>query len=555
MFDVENLFERRADNRWERVCAGDLFERNVWSRPDHEALVGMPGAFVDPAYERMTYRQADEAANRFANGLLARGLGRGDRVLLVCENTIEAYIAKIAIGKAGMVVVPVNPSLAEDVIHHLVERCAPRFAMVDAELWPRVGKALAGAGLAVDVTIPIGGEVIEGSISHADFVRDQPTTEPDVTVHGDDIWQILFTSGTTAMPKGVMQSHTYAYFAAYSFALTLTRGIPHEQDLRLCTFLPAIYHVTDLCLTLPAFVCGGTLILGRRPDPHGAAIAVTREGATAYYPGSSQMLRAFAEMVHSDPMAYSARTVKVIPFAWSNIPPGLATMLQDLCGPDVHLFEIFGQTESITCHRFHLERNADKYRRHAPHVNYVGTPSPALASAVWDEEGNDLRDQPGVQGEAVYRSPGITAGYYKDRAATEQAFRGGWFHSGDTCVYDEEGDRVMQDRSKDIVKSGGENVSSLRVEAVLQGHPAVARAAVIGVKHERWGEAVTALVILGGAERGAGPSEAELIAFARQRLAGFELPKKIIFVEDFPVTVGGKVLKYKLRAQYENLYE
>ena len=466
----------------------------------------MPGAFVDPAYERMTYRQADEAANRFANGLLARGLRRGDRVLLVCENTIEAYVAKIAIGKAGMVVVPVNPSLAEDVIHHLVERCAPRFAMIDAELWPRVGKALAGAGLTVDVTIPIGGDVAPGSISHADFVRDQPATEPDVTVHGDDIWQILLTSGTTAMPKGVMQSHTYAYFAAYSFALSLTRGIPHEQDLRMCCFLPSIYHVTDLCLTLPVFVSGGTLILGRRPDARGAAIAVTREGATAYYGGSPQMLRAFAEMVHSDPMAYSARTVRVIPFAWSNIPPGLTTMLQHLCGPDLHLFEIFGQTESITCHRFSLERNAIKYQRHAPHVNYVGTPSPALASAVWDESGKDLRGRPGEQGEAVYRSPGITAGYYKDREGTEQAFRGGWFHSGDTCVYDEDGDRIMQDRSKDIVKSGGENVSSLRVEAVLQGHPAVARAAVIGVKHERWGEAVTALVILHPAEGSATPA-------------------------------------------------
>ena len=553
MIDVENLFERRADNRWERVCAGDLFERNTWSRPDHEALVGCPGAFVDPAYERMTYRQADEAANRFANGLLARGLQRGDRVLLVCENTIEAYVAKIAIGKAGMVVVPVNPSLAEDVIRHLVERCAPRFAMVDAELWPRVQKAFSGASLALDVTIPIGGDVIAGSTSYADFVKGQPTTEPDVTVHGDDIWQILFTSGTTAMPKGVMQSHIYAHFAAYSFALSLTRGLGHESDLRMCCFLPSIYHVTDLCLTLPVFLAGGTLILGRRPDAREAAAAVTREGATAYYGGSPQMLRAFAEMVHSDPMAYSARTVRVIPFAWSNIPQGLTTMLHDLCGENVHLFEIFGQTESIACHRFPLERNADKYRRHAPHVNYVGTPSPILASAVWDQGGNDLRESPGTPGEAVYRSPAITSGYYKDAAATAEAFRGGWFHSGDICAYDDEGDRIMQDRMKDIVKSGGENVSSLRVEAVLQGHPAVARAAVIGLRHERWGEAVTAIIIL-SEDPASAVSEDEIIAFARARLAGFELPKKIVFVKELPVTVGGKVLKYKLRTMYADLY-
>ncbi len=157
----------------------------------------------------------------------------------------------------------------------------------------------------------------------------------------------------------------------------------------------------------------------------------------------------------------------------------------------------------------------------------------------------------------MYRSPAITAGYYKDAAATAEAFRGGWFHSGDVCAYDDDGLRIMQDRMKDIVKSGGENVSSLRVEAILQGHPAVARAAVIGLRHERWGEAVTAMVILaeeaasGGAKL---PTELELIAFARTRLAGFELPKKIVFVKELPVTVGGKVLKYRLRAMYEGLY-
>jgi acyl-CoA synthetase (AMP-forming)/AMP-acid ligase II len=156
-----------------------------------------------------------------------------------------------------------------------------------------------------------------------------------------------------------------------------------------------------------------------------------------------------------------------------------------------------------------------------------------------------------VPGEAVYRSPAITAGYYQDEQATEHAFRHGWFHSGDSCVYDEQGLRIMIDRYKDIVKSGGENVSSIRVEAVLHEHPGVAKAAVVGLPHDRWGEAVTALVIT---DRSHPAAERELLDFCRERLAGFETPKSVIFVDQLPETVGGKVLKYKLRQEYRNAY-
>jgi acyl-CoA synthetase (AMP-forming)/AMP-acid ligase II len=153
-----------------------------------------------------------------------------------------------------------------------------------------------------------------------------------------------------------------------------------------------------------------------------------------------------------------------------------------------------------------------------------------------------------VTGEAVYRSPVMTAGYYRNEDATREAFRDGWFHSGDSCAFDENGLRVMVDRFKDIVKSGGENVSSIRVESALVQHPAVARAAVIGVPDRRWGEAVTAVVVRDGDAL----SEEELIAFARDRLAGFETPKQIIFVDELPETVGGKILKYRLRQQYRD---
>jgi acyl-CoA synthetase (AMP-forming)/AMP-acid ligase II len=143
----------------------------------------------------------------------------------------------------------------------------------------------------------------------------------------------------------------------------------------------------------------------------------------------------------------------------------------------------------------------------------------------------------------------VTAGYFRDEAATREAFKHGWFHSGDMCQFDENGLRVMVDRYKDVVKSGGENVSSIRVEAVLMQHGSVRRAAVVGLPDAHWGEAVTGVII---AEPGTRIDEAELIAFCRERLAGFETPKRIVVVEELPVTVGGKVLKYKLRMMLRN---
>ena len=178
-------------------------------------------------------------------------------------------------------------------------------------------------------------------------------------------------------------------------------------------------------------------------------------------------------------------------------------------------------------------------------------PSPILASTVFDPDGGDLAGQPGVAGEAVYRSPAVMAGYYRDEAATRHAFRYGWFHSGDSCAYDGAGLRIMLDRYKDIVKTGGENVSSLRVEAVLAQHPDVAKAAVIGLPHPRWSEAVTAVVVL---REGAEVSEQDLIKHCRASLAGYETPKSVVFAADLPETVGGKVLKYKLRVQHAGHY-
>lgn len=548
-FDVTSLRGRRAVHRWERTSVGDVFERLTWSCPEKVAIVGRPGAYADERFRAPTYREADRTANQVAHALLAHGLEPGARVLLFCENSVEAYLTKIGIAKAGMVAMPLNPNLAEDVVEYLIGHAGPSLAIVDAELWPRASAAFERTGLPVGATITLGGPPVAGSPSFGEFVADRPDAEPEVEIHGDDIWEMLFTSGTTAMPKGVMTSHASSYLAAMNFALSLSRGVRLEGDLRVGSFLPVVYHVADLVFTLSAFLSGGSLVLGRRPVPDQVATAVAEERVTALWAGSPQFVTALSAEVQAG--GHDISSLGVLVYGWGALAPKTYRSLLDQAGEDLVVLGIFGQTEAIACHRFWPSKWPDTYERSAPATNYVGLPSPLLASDVVDEVGDSVRDRPGVAGEAVYRSPIMTAGYYENEEATREAFRGGWFHSGDSVAVDEDGLRIAVDRIKDIVKSGGENVSSLRVEAVLHEHPGVARAAVVGLPHDRWGEAVTAVVVPAA---GADTTPADIVAHCRERLAGYEAPKAVVFTDELPETVGGKVLKYKLRARYADLY-
>jgi hypothetical protein len=311
-----------------------------------------------------------------------------------------------------------------------------------------------------------------------------------------------------------------------------------------------IYHVGDQPFTYSVFLSGGTLVLGRKPNAEHIAEMIAEDRVTALWAGSPAMVRVVDAALTARP-ELDARSLTVIVYGWAALPPATLASMKRHCGEDLCAFEIFGQTESISCHRFWPDEWPELYAATAPQDNYVGVPSPVLASTVFDPDGADLASQPGVAGEAVYRSPSVMAGYYRDEAATRHAFRYGWFHSGDSCTYDEAGLRIMVDRYKDIVKTGGENVSSLRVEAVLAQHPDVAKAAVIGLPHPRWSEAVTAVVVL---RDGATVSEDDLVKHCRAQLAGYETPKSVLFVTDLPETVGGKVLKYRLRAEHTAHY-
>jgi len=540
--DVENFRNRRNDARWNRVSVGDVIERMTWNEPGKVAFISTPEATVDPAYARVTYSEANDVINRVANALLALNLPRASRIAMLCDNSNEAWLAKVGVAKAGLVAAPINVMMASDVIAEALQRVGAQHAIVDQALWEPLEGTLALANIRPIVSI---GGPPQGRIPNfEEFMSEHGSDEPDVEIHGDDIWQVLFTSGTTAKPKAVMISHTSTYMAAYSKALTMTRGLSHESEIRLGVFTPMVFHIGDQLCVFGPLVCGGTVIIGRKPQGPEMARAITDEKVTCLFGGSPQFVESLITEVQSKPEEYDLSSVGVMWFGWAPLAPASLAAFQELCGPQLKVYEMIAQTEAIAGHRFFIDRHLDMYLREAPAINHVGKPSPIMGATVMDETGQDLRDKPGVAGEAVYRTPAMFSGYYRDLEATQEAVRGDWFHSGDSFVYGQDQIRLMVDRYKDIVKSGGENVSSIRVESVLQQHPTVIRAAVIGLPDDRWGEMVTACILKAPNTQFA---EKALIGFARERLAGFETPKRIVVMDEFPTTVGGKVLKYKLR--------
>lgn len=543
--DVENLRGRRATDRRNRTSIGDIWERQTWSTPDALAIVAEDGALESEAHRRLTYAEADALANQVAHALADSGLRDGDVAVLVCGNSVEAMVTKVGMAKAGVVAAPLNPALAEDVVADVVDHIGAAAAVVDAEHLPVVKGILDARSVPVVATIVTSGQSTGDVPRFTDYVAGRAMTEPETRIHGDDVWQLLFTSGTSAAPKGAMISHHNTHYTALAWAGTLALGLAHERDAVFCSFLPVVFHTADN-LTFATWLAGGTVVIGRQPDPAALARAIREHGVTFLWAGMPQMVQALVDALRAEPSG-DASTLASLTYGWAPLEESVYDGLQEVVGHPVRVQSIIGMTEVVVAHRFWLDEHEDLFRRTTPHDNYVGLPHPLLAARLVDEEtGETVPREEGRTGEAVYRSPALTDGYYRRPEETEAAMDGGWFHTGDLFGYGEDGRRLMVDRLKDVVKTGGENVSSIRVEAVLRGHPAVADVAVVALPHPRWGEAVTAAVV---PTAGTEPTEEELVAHCRERLARYEVPKAVVLVDALPTSVGGKLQKHGVRQQ------
>nr|MBF0684097.1 acyl--CoA ligase [Pseudomonas sp.] len=547
--NVTHLRGRRATDRSNRVSMGDMFERIRWHDPDRVVMTFWEGAYESADLKELTAQLADDTANQYAQAILSTGIEPGSIVMLVCENSAEAILTKIGLAKAGVTVAPVNPNLGSDVIEELIKLCEPRGVVVDSENLEKIEPLLQRHGIPVLHQIAVG-TTAPGHRSFAQFIAGHPSSEPDVEIHGDDIWQLLFTSGSTSTPKGVMVSHINTMFSALSFNGIGMNGVAYESDFCMISFLPIVYHVGD-GVVYNAVLSGGRAVIGRRFNPQAVAQAIHRDAVTCLWAGAPQALDAICTEFEAHP-ELSPQSLRTIIFGWAPMSPELHARSKRVLGEQTKCIEIIGQTEVVCAHRFWIDKHQDLFDRTAPRENYVGQPHELLAAMIADKDGNPIPAGSDVVGEAAYRSPALMAGYYKKPKETAEALRNNWFFGGDAFKWGESGQRILADRFKDIVKTGGENVTSIRVEAAINLFPGVHKTAIVGLPHERWGEAVTAFVV---AKPGFKLSEPELIAFAKNHLANFEIPKKVVVVDQLPETVGGKVQKHKLRAQYHDLYQ
>ncbi|GAA5612660.1 acyl-CoA synthetase [Streptomyces platensis] len=481
-----------------------------------------------------TYRELDDAVTAAARMLLADGLEPGDRVASYGHNSDAYLIGFLACARAGLVHVPVNHGLTGEDLRYLLDQSGSALVLTDAALAHRLPDSVR--------TLPFHGA--PGGLLERLAAREAPTgTEPGTTDDGaadpvtevpdDALVQLLYTSGTTALPKGAMMTHR-ALVHEYTSAVV---ALDLKETDRPVHSLP-LYHSAQLhVFLLPYLAVGAENTILDGPDP-GRIFDLVEAGLADSLFAPPTVWIALAN--HPDFPTRELSGLRKAYYGASIMPvPVLERLGARL--PGLAFYNCFGQSEIGPL------ATVLGPEEHEGRMDSCGRPVLFVEARVVDETGREVPD--GTRGEVVYRSPQLCTGYWDKPAETAEAFRDGWFHSGDLAVRDAEGYFTVVDRVKDVINSGGVLVASRQVEDVLYEHPQVAEVAVIGLPDERWIEAVTAVVVR-RADGGAAVGERELIEAARARLAAFKAPKRVMFVDALPRNASGKVLKRELRARF-----
>ncbi|WP_181782220.1 long-chain-fatty-acid--CoA ligase [Pseudonocardia pini] len=490
-----------------------------WSRvtPDAEAFVdGGTGL-------RRTYREVDDRVTRLADALTAGGVRPGDRVAVLGLNSIPLVEAYIATLRAGGVCVPVNFRLVADEIAYALTDSGAVAAVVDEALLPQLEKARAQAP-AVSQVITLGTDLDETLAAASPEYRELPVPD-EATAY------IMYTSGTTGRPKGAMLSHRNLYLHAFSSAVHL--GSTGSRSVWLSG--APLFHIAGLAGMLPSLLTGGATIIAPSGgfDPAETVALLEREKVTScfFVPAQWAAIVALPDIADRDLSALTK-------LSWGAAPAS-TTLLRKMIDtfPAADVVTSFGQTECSPVTT--TLKGEDAIRK----IGSVGTPMVNVEVRVVDEEMNDVPQ--GVVGEIVYRGPLVMSGYWDKPAETAEAFRGGWFHSGDLVRQDEDGYYYVVDRKKDMIISGGENIYCAEVENVLAAHPQIGDVALIGVPDPKWGETPLAVVV--PADPAAPPTLESIEAHCREHLAGYKRPRRVAIVEALPRNPSGKILKTVLR--------
>ncbi|MFD7163560.1 acyl-CoA synthetase [Streptomyces violascens] len=484
-----------------------IVRRSARRTPDRTAV-----RYADRAW---SYAELDAAVSTAAAVLASQGLSKGDRVATYGHNSDAYLIAFLACARAGLIHVPVNQHLTGTDLAYILEQSGAALVLADPALADRVP-----GGLPV---LPLRDG--EGSLLAA--LAEPLPYEPDGERH--DVVQLLYTSGTTALPKGAMMTHR-ALVHEYVSAIT---ALDLRETDRPVHSLP-LYHSAQMhVFLLPYLAVGAQNTILDAPDAGRIFDLVEAGRADSLFAPPTVWI---ALAGHPEFATRDLSGLRKAYYGASIMPVPVLERLRERL-PGLAFYNCFGQSEIGPL------ATVLGPEEHEGRMDSCGRPVLFVEAKVVDESGKEVPD--GTPGEVVYRSPQLCEGYWDKPAETEEAFRDGWFHSGDLAVRDSEGYFTVVDRVKDVINSGGVLIASRQVEDALYTHPAVAEAAVVGLPDERWIEAVTAFVV-----RRDRVDEAQLIDHARQLLAHFKAPKRVLFVDELPRNASGKILKRELRERF-----
>jgi len=512
-----------------------FLERTATVFPDRIAVIHGP--------VRISWAEARSRARRLASALRKRGIGAGDTVAVLLPNVPAMLDAHFGVPMSGAVLNTLNTRLDAQTLGFMLDHAEAKALLVDRELSAVAKEALAHSNaspLVVDVDDPVyegPGEPIGSVTYEALLAEGDPGASPR---YPEDEWEAIslnYTSGTTGDPKGVVYHHRGAYLNAIGNIVTW--GMP-----RHATYLWTLpmFHCNGWCFTWTMAANAGTSVCLRKVDAKSVFGAIREHGVT-HYCGAPIV---HSMLVNADPSLRAGIDHRVSAMVAAAAPP--AAMIEGMERMGFDLTHVYGLTETYgpaaVCEKHEGWAELDIAARTA-RMGRQGVPYlvEEELTVVNPETMEEVPANSEVMGELVFRGNIVMKGYLKNARATEQAFRGGYFHTGDLGVREPDGYVKIKDRSKDIIISGGENISSLEVEDALYRHPAVLAAAVVATPDPRWGETPLAFV---ETKEGASVTEAELVAFCREHLAHYKVPRKVVFGL-LPKTSTGKIQKFILR--------
>ena len=494
---------------------------NIAQNLENTALYFPERCAVADGDRQVSFRQFNLESSKIAAALVAAGVKAGDHVALCAPNSYEWLAFYFGVLKAGAVAVTFSHMLTAAELPQILSDCQPKVLFTNDDKLDAFGDLNlrnAQPGLVVSDA---------GDISFTAFVEKGASGFKTIDRDPGDTAAILYTGGTTGIPKGAMLSHGNIQTSLFNVAHYERSA---ETDRALC-FLPLNHVFGQIHITHSMVFCGGGLVLQPAFDLAKVLDAIQRFQVTNFYAVPTVYIR----MLELADLKTKIKSVRYCFSAAASMASEVVREWKSRTGLDIH--ESYGMTESASMVTY------NHYYRHV--VGSVGTPVNLVEVQIRDFDGSVLEQ--GNQGEICIRGPNITKGYLNNPDETKSAFRGDWFRSGDIGLFDDDGYLYIMDRLKDMIITGGENVYPREVEELLYTHPAVQECAVVGLPDRNWGERVTAFIV---PHKDKQPDPTDLKSYLKEQLAGFKVPKEFIIVDELPKNNAGKLLKREIKKQF-----